>query len=124
MTDKENSLKKAESVINKSRISHYSTRKTVEKVEKKKENGMKRLYLMRHEQTLFNVQHKIQGWCDSPLTSKGIEQAKAAKKILDERGIQFDHACCSTAERCCDTLELVIDLPYERFKGLSAVIHI
>lgn len=46
---------------------------------------MKHLYLMRHGQTLFNAQNKIQGWCDSPLTSKGIEQAKAAKKILDER---------------------------------------
>ncbi len=80
---------------------------------------MKHLYLMRHGQTLFNVQNKIQGWCDSPLTSKGIEQAKAAKKILDEREIQCDHACCSTAERCSDTLELVTDLPYERFKGLK-----
>lgn len=29
---------------------------------------MKTLYLMRHGQTLFNLQHKIQGWCDAPLT--------------------------------------------------------
>ncbi|WP_410958558.1 histidine phosphatase family protein, partial [Salmonella sp. LS2020043sal] len=26
----------------------------------------KTLYLMRHGQTLFNVQERIQGWCDSP----------------------------------------------------------
>ena len=32
---------------------------------------MKTLYLMRHGQTLFNLQHKIQGWCDSPLTENG-----------------------------------------------------
>ena len=32
----------------------------------------KTLYLMRHGQTLFNVQHKIQGWCDAPLTELGM----------------------------------------------------
>ena len=40
----------------------------------------KTLYLMRHGQTLFNLQHKIQGWCDSPLTELGIKQAKVAGK--------------------------------------------
>lgn len=42
----------------------------------------KTLYLMRHGQTLFNQQKKIQGWCDSPLTKQGIEQAKIAKEFL------------------------------------------
>lgn len=41
---------------------------------------MKYVYLMRNGQTLFNVQHKIQGFCDSPLTSLGIKQAKEPKK--------------------------------------------
>ena len=36
---------------------------------------VKHLYLMRHGETLFNKQKKIQGWCDSPLTDFGIEQA-------------------------------------------------
>lgn len=42
----------------------------------------KTLYLMRHGQTLFNLQHKIQGWCDAPLTPLGIKQAQMAKRIL------------------------------------------
>ena len=42
----------------------------------------KTLYLMRHGQTLFNLQHKIQGWCDSPLTELGIKQAKVAGKWI------------------------------------------
>lgn len=37
------------------------------------------LYLMRHGQTLFNLQHKIQGWCDAPLTPLGIKQAQMEK---------------------------------------------
>ena len=36
---------------------------------------MKRLFLMRHGQTLFNLQKRIQGACDSPLTALGKEQA-------------------------------------------------
>ena len=39
---------------------------------------MKILYLMRHGQTLFNQLHKIQGFCDSPLTDLGIDQALQA----------------------------------------------
>lgn len=31
----------------------------------------KTLYLMRHGQTLFNKRHRIQGWCDAPLTDLG-----------------------------------------------------
>ncbi len=80
---------------------------------------MKTLYLMRHGETLFNVQKKIQGWCDSPLTEKGIQQAKIAKQYFQDQGITFDHAYCSTSERCSDTLELVTDMPYVRLKGLK-----
>ena len=42
----------------------------------------KDLYLMRHGQTLFNVRRKIQGWCDSPLTELGKQQALKAKENL------------------------------------------
>lgn len=44
---------------------------------------MKTLYLVRHGETLFNALHKIQGWCDSPLTKKGIQQAKQAKQWFE-----------------------------------------
>ena len=80
---------------------------------------MKRLYLMRHGETLFNVLHKIQGWCDSPLTENGIQQALKAKEYFKKNGIVFDHAYCSTSERAGDTLELITDLPYTRLKGLK-----
>lgn len=79
----------------------------------------KTLYLMRHGQTLFNVLKKIQGWCDSPLTEEGIRQAKIARKWFEDNHIQFDHAYSSTSERCCDTLELITDMPYQRLKGLK-----
>ena len=84
---------------------------------------MKHLYLMRHGETLFNKRRKIQGWCDSPLTEAGIEQAKRAGAMLRGLGVTFDHAYSSTAERACDTLELALEaagqpMPYTRVKAL------
>ena len=48
---------------------------------------VKTFYLMRHGQTRFNVQGRIQGACDSPLTDEGIEQAKAARRYFEQEGI-------------------------------------
>jgi len=84
----------------------------------------KKLYIVRHAETLFNRQNKTQGWCDSPLTERGIEQARIAGRELRSLGLTFDHAYSSTSERCCDTLEIMTTeaygapLPYERLKGL------
>lgn len=83
----------------------------------------KKLYLLRHGQTMFNVQHKIQGWCDSPLTQLGLQQAKQAGLYFQENNISFDHAYCSTSERCSDTLELITHQPYQRLKGLKEMFY-
>ncbi len=86
---------------------------------------MATLYMMRHGQTLFNVLKRKQGWCDSPLTELGIEQAHRAGALLHERGVTFDHFYTSTSERAVDTLEVVMGelgvagAPYERVKGLK-----
>lgn len=78
-----------------------------------------KLYLMRHGQTLFNSQKRVQGWCDSPLTEKGKEQALSAKTYFEEAGVTFDFAYASTQERARDTLELITDTPFEQVKGLK-----
>ena len=77
------------------------------------------LYLMRHGQTLFNVRHKVQGFCDSPLTELGINQAKIARRYFDHNKITFDHAYSSTSESASDTLELITKIEYKSLKGLK-----
>lgn len=79
----------------------------------------KTFYMMRHGQTLFNIRRKIQGACDSPLTETGIQQAEIAGEFLKD--ITFDHFYSSSAERACDTLEIVTQnkQPYTRLKGLK-----
>ena len=63
------------------------------------------IYLMRHGETRFNVQERMQGRCDSPLTEKGIQEAKlAAEKLKD---IHFSTIYVSTSERARDTAEIV-----------------
>ncbi len=75
---------------------------------------MSKVYMIRHGQTLFNVLRRKQGWCDSPLTELGIEQARQAGAYFREQGIQFDHVYSSIG-RCCDTTELIVPgVPYER----------
>lgn len=80
----------------------------------------KTLYLMRHGETLFNQLGLIQGWCDSPLTTNGKQQAQAARDYFHAHHITFDKLYCSTAERCSDTLEIVSGrADYTRLKGLK-----
>ncbi|NKD39209.1 histidine phosphatase family protein [Enterococcus casseliflavus] len=81
---------------------------------------MKRLYLMRHGETLFNKLGKVQGWCDSPLTETGKKQAHKAKAYFAINQLTFGHAVASTQERACDTLEIICGTTdYERRKGLK-----
>ncbi|MEI4310808.1 histidine phosphatase family protein [Streptococcus suis] len=81
---------------------------------------MNYLYLMRHGQTRFNLQGRIQGACDSPLTEEGKEQARAAGRYFQEQAISFDKIYSSTQERACDTAELVTGrMDYIRLKGLK-----
>ena len=79
---------------------------------------MKTVYLIRHGETLFNKQKKIQGFCDSPLTQLGIKQAQIAGKHAADLNINFDDAYSSTSGRTSDTLELITNIPYKRVKGL------
>jgi broad specificity phosphatase PhoE len=81
---------------------------------------MKKLYLMRHGETLFNQLGKIQGASDSPLTEVGIKQAEVAKQYFEKNKIALDAYYSSTQERASDTLEIIIGAKeYQRLKGLK-----
>ena len=77
-------------------------------------------YYVRHGQTLFNVTKQMQGWSDSPLTEKGIQDACEAKEILKD--LPLSRAYTSSSERCLDTAEIILegrDIPLKRMKGLK-----
>lgn len=68
---------------------------------------MPTLYILRHGQTEFNLQHRVQGHCDSPLTPLGVEQAHAAARWIADQGVHFDRMCTSPLGRAVATLEVV-----------------
>ena len=68
---------------------------------------MKRLYLLRHGQTEFNVKKLVQGRCDSPLTDLGRQQARAAAAWLKAHGVVPDKVVSSPLGRAMDTAQLV-----------------
>ncbi|MDR2834151.1 MAG: histidine phosphatase family protein [Streptococcaceae bacterium] len=59
--------------------------------------------------TLFNA----------PLTNLGKKQAQIASNYYQDKQITFTNAYSSTQERASDTLELLVDMPYTRLKGLK-----
>ena len=68
---------------------------------------MKRLYLLRHGQTEFNVKKLVQGRCDSPLTDLGCQQAGMAAAWLKAHNVVPDKVVSSPLGRAMDTAQLV-----------------
>lgn len=68
---------------------------------------MKRLYLLRHGQTEFNVKKLVQGRCDSPLTDLGRKQAGMAAAWLKSHDVVPDKVVSSPLGRAMDTASLV-----------------
>src|ERR1044071_4499635 len=83
---------------------------------------MAKLVLIRHGQSLWNLENRFTGWIDVPLTKQGCEEARqAAKKIA---GMHFDVAYTSALSRAQDTLREIIetlglDLPVIRDQALN-----
>lgn len=71
---------------------------------------MKKLYLLRHGQTVFNVNSITQGRVDSPLTDKGIAQANKVKEYFKNNNISFDKVYCSPLGRTRQTCSIVSDI--------------
>ena len=65
---------------------------------------MIKLVLVRHGQSMWNLENKFTWWTDVELSPKGIAEAKEAGKVLKEKGFSFDLAFTSALKRAEDTL--------------------
>jgi HAD superfamily hydrolase (TIGR01509 family) len=65
-----------------------------------------RLYIVRHGETIWNIDSKFQGWTDNPLTAKGEEQASEIAELL--RPVRFDAVYSSTLQRAIRTAEIIV----------------
>lgn len=66
------------------------------------------LVLVRHGQSDWNLKNLFTGWKDPDLTEKGVEEARAAGRLLKARGMRFDRAFTSSLVRAQHTLKLIL----------------
>ncbi len=70
---------------------------------------MIKLILVRHGQSIWNLENKFTGWTDVELSSKGKAEAKEAGIVLKEKGYHFDLAYTSVLKRAEDTLNIILN---------------
>lgn len=67
-----------------------------------------KLILLRHGESVWNKENRFTGWTNVDLSSKGIEEAINAGKIMKDNNITFDVAFSSVLLRAKKTLDLVL----------------
>ncbi len=70
---------------------------------------MKKLVLLRHGESEWNMSNRFTGWTDVDLTEKGVKEAREAGKVLKENGFFFDLAYTSFLKRAIKTLNLALE---------------
>jgi len=79
-----------------------------------------KLLLLRHGQSIWNLENLFTGWVDIDLSEQGRQEAQEAGRLLKAEGIAFDIAFTSVLKRAIRTLWMVLDemdmmwLPVER----------
>ena len=70
---------------------------------------MKKLVIVRHGESVWNLENKFTGWTDVELSEKGIIEAKQAGKLLKKNNYHFDIAYTSLLKRANDTLTYILE---------------
>ncbi|MEY4729017.1 MAG: phosphoglyceromutase 1 [Pseudomonadota bacterium] len=70
---------------------------------------MKKIVFFRHGESVWNQENRFTGWTDVDLTAKGVEEARAAGRLLKQNGFAFDIAYTSLLKRAIRTLWLSLE---------------
>ena len=70
---------------------------------------MHSIYFARHGETVWNVENKICGMTDNPLTEKGRQQARELGQKVKESGVHIDEILYSPLSRAADTAKAVAE---------------
>lgn len=68
------------------------------------------IYFTRHGQTVWNVENKICGATDSPLTQQGRRQATELGEKIRLEKLPIDRILCSPLSRAADTARCIADV--------------
>ena len=67
-----------------------------------------KLVLVRHGESVWNLENRFTGWTDVGLSEKGVTEAIEAGKLLKKKGYTFDMAYTSVLKRANDTLNYIL----------------
>jgi len=68
---------------------------------------MPTLVLVRHGQSLWNLENRFTGWIDVPLSEQGVAEARRAGDLL--KAFRFDVAYTSALTRAQETLRILLE---------------
>ena len=68
-----------------------------------------KIILMRHGETVWNTQRRLQGCRDIPLTETGKEQIRIAGYRLASQDLHIDHIVSSPLERAYESAQIVAE---------------
>ncbi len=69
----------------------------------------RKLVLLRHGQSQWNLDNRFTGWVDVDITEQGRREAQAAGTLMREAGLNFDVAHTSVLKRAIRTLWTALD---------------
>ncbi len=70
---------------------------------------MVNLVLLRHGESIWNLENRFTGWTDVDLTQKGIEESRQAGESLRKEGITFDITYTSALKRTIKSAFFTLD---------------
>jgi 2,3-bisphosphoglycerate-dependent phosphoglycerate mutase len=70
---------------------------------------MRKLVLLRHGQSQWNLENRFTGWWDVDLSEKGVDEAIAAGELMADKGLDFDICFTSLLTRAIKTLDIALD---------------
>lgn len=70
---------------------------------------MKKLILLRHGQSEWNLENRFTGWTDVGLSPKGREEARRAGELIAASGLEPRYCFTSYLRRAIRTLDLALD---------------
>ena len=70
---------------------------------------MRKLVLVRHGETEWNSDNRVQGSVDIPLSDRGRDQAREVSWALLDRGFNFDAVFCSDLSRASETARIIAE---------------
>jgi 2,3-bisphosphoglycerate-dependent phosphoglycerate mutase len=86
---------------------------------------MKKLVLLRHGESTWNLENRFTGWTDVDLTERGREEALESGRLMKTEGYDFDLIFTSVLKRAIRTLWIALDemdrmwVPVERHWRLN-----